>query len=452
MFKVQEFIDFSVHRAIQGLAHLTLDCSLTTIGSGTLSGLCLPNDIRAFLGVPYVASLVGGFRWRPPQPVTSWTGVLSASELPTGCIQTTPPNSSIYYDPDHEVFSEDCLYLNVFTGPRRHAENRPVLAWCHWGACAERSGSNAMHMGPCRVGFLPYKELTAESEHHTSGNYGILNQIAVLKWVNGILKCLMTTGGASARGASTHILRTSPLANSLHSKSTCANRLGLELVLTDKGSVVSNTILAAGVKVGAELLDILGTNGSCQSYLRPCSSTEVNVYDSGYPIVARYSPLTAFALGRVANVLLLAGNAGNDRTALPRLAALADYHTYLNQTFGHDTAVALKLCPANHLVDQVFIYPTWKATQLQAKNLKSPWHYRNLRAPPIPADVDVLKKDLAGAFYLSGDWTGGVWSLSADLHDDLVKNWNTGGGHVGAILSRLAKTTAIWDHFYGIES
>ena len=208
-------------------------CAPVTVKSGLSSGLHLPDNTRDFLGIPYGAPPVEDLRWRPPQRPVSWAGVRAAEQFGPSSLRFPPPATSLYSGGETE-FSEDWLYLNVSTGPEETDNNRPVLVWFHMGAFVLGSGSNPSYneaklvaqgftvvtvnyrLG--RFGFLAHPELSAESGYQASGNYGIMDQIAALEWVQRNIKAFggdpgnVTIGGASAGGASVHILRSSPLA------------------------------------------------------------------------------------------------------------------------------------------------------------------------------------------------------------------------------------------------
>jgi len=478
------------------LAFKHLSCAPVDVDSGLLSGLHLSNDTRAFRGIPYGAPPVGDLRWRPPQPPQPWEGVRPAAEFGSSSFQFPPPTTSLYFGGE-TVFSEDCLYLNVWTGPK-DTHNRPVLVWFHFGAFQFGSGSNPLYDGAKmaadgvtvvtvnyrlgRFGFLAHPELSSESGYQGSGNYGIMDQIAALKWVQRNIEAFggdpknVTIGGASAGGGSVHILRSSPLTKLLFSKAICESGPGAAPAIDGRGHVAAFTTLAAAEKAGAELLDFLEassiaelrkmppakivaahlphTQGPWKSDLWP-GSTSLSIFDTGNPIVDGYvlpeSPLDALVSGKVSDVPTLVGNAGNEASGLPHLDSMEDYHTYVHETFGEQAQEALRLYPATTdlevrasslqlLADQVFVWPTWTSARLQARNLKSSvWYYTLLRAPPIPPDSNLIEKTFAGAFHCVGvpyafgtldtwnwDWTDVDRTLSRNISNAWARFLHSG--------------------------
>jgi para-nitrobenzyl esterase len=162
---------------------------------GVLEGvLSSDGKDRTFKGVPYAMPPVGPLRWKPPQPVASWTGVRKATEFGHRCVQTNVFEDMIFRDPGP---SEDCLYLNLWI-PEVHSETPlPVMVWIygggyHAGATSEprQDGSNLSKKGVLVVsmnyrlgifGFFSHPELARESGHDASGNYGLLDQLAALQ-------------------------------------------------------------------------------------------------------------------------------------------------------------------------------------------------------------------------------------------------------------------------------
>jgi len=183
-----------------GCAGQTNDASIRT-SEGPIAG-STEDGVRAFKGIPYAAPPVGNLRWKPPQPATPWKEVRSATAYAPICIQPGgAATAEGFYGGGARprVQSEDCLYLNVWsTGAPSGA--RPVMMWVHGGGMLAGSASNPEYDGANLarkgvvvvtvgyrlgvLGFLALPELSGESEHQVSGNYGILDLIAALKWIN----------------------------------------------------------------------------------------------------------------------------------------------------------------------------------------------------------------------------------------------------------------------------
>ncbi len=159
-------------------------------------------QVRVFKGIPFAAPPVGELRWRPPQPPASWSGVRSCDTFGPTCPQFPRQPGSFYqleFYLQEEPQSEDCLYLNVWTAARDAQEKRPVMVWFHGGGFVEGSGSLPSFDGEALarkgvvlvtvnyrlgvLGFMAHPELTAESSHRASGNYGLLDQAEALRWV-----------------------------------------------------------------------------------------------------------------------------------------------------------------------------------------------------------------------------------------------------------------------------
>jgi len=204
------------------------------IEGGLISG-STADGVRSYKGIPFAAPPVGDLRWKPPQPVLAWEGVRECTSFGPQCPQAPYPQGSLFYSPPQKQ-SEDCLYLNVWTAARA-GEKRPVMVWIHGGALTRGSGSTRVYdgtafakkgvvlvtinyrLGP--LGYLAHAELTAESPNHSSGNYGMLDQIAALKWVKKNIAAFggdssrVTIFGESAGSWSVNTLVASPLAKGL---------------------------------------------------------------------------------------------------------------------------------------------------------------------------------------------------------------------------------------------
>jgi para-nitrobenzyl esterase len=204
------------------------------VEGGLISGTTA-DGITSFKGIPFAAPPVGDLRWKPPQSVVAWQGVRECNEFGPQCPQAPYPQSSMYYSPPQKQ-SEDCLYLNVWTGGKA-GDKRPVMVWIHGGALTRGAGSTPTYNGTAfakrgvvlvtinyrlgPLGYLAHPELTAESPNHSSGNYGVLDQIAALKWVQKNIAAFggdprrVTIFGESAGSWSVNALVATPLAKGL---------------------------------------------------------------------------------------------------------------------------------------------------------------------------------------------------------------------------------------------
>ncbi len=196
-------------------------------------------SITAFKGIPFAAPPVGERRWQAPAPVVPWSGVRAATAFGPSCIQTIVQERKpwTYEFMAHNEISEDCLHLNVWTGAKSASERRPVFVYIYGGGFNEGSTAVPVYDGEglakkglvvvtmnYRVGilgFFVHPELTKESPAHASGNYGLLDQVAALRWVRDNIAAFggdptrVTIAGQSAGGMSVHSLIASPLAKGL---------------------------------------------------------------------------------------------------------------------------------------------------------------------------------------------------------------------------------------------
>ena len=210
------------------------------VDGGRVAGVRAPDSrVRSYKGIPFAAPPVGDLRWRPPEPVIPWEGVKQADSFSDACVQDLPRSRL----PWTEEFmhqgdaSEDCLYLNVWTAAERPGEKRPVMVYIYGGALREGSSAVAVYDGEALarkgvvsvginyrigpLGFLAHPELTRESEHGASGNYGFLDQLAALEWVQANIGAFggdpdnVTIHGQSAGARSVQMLMQSPLSRGL---------------------------------------------------------------------------------------------------------------------------------------------------------------------------------------------------------------------------------------------
>ena len=318
------------------------------IASGSLRGM-QRGIIAVFEGVPFAAPPVGPLRWREPQPAASWAGVREATAPAHPCMQNAAGTDS-FLAPLAAAYgttfvrqtldpSEDCLYLNIWTPSLQAHARLPVMVWLHGGSNRVGSGTESGYDGNVLashgvivvtinyrlgvMGFFAHPELTAESPHHSSGNYGLLDQIAALKWVQQNIGAFggdsanVTLFGESAGSIDATTLMTSPLTQGLFrrvvAESGTAFGLGRERTVAEMEPL--------GLAVGKEALG--GKPGSQLSALRSLPAARISDienrliasqfkgYDPNASIVDGWvlfeSPAKAFATGKIQMVDLLAG-------------------------------------------------------------------------------------------------------------------------------------------------
>ncbi|MBN2169541.1 MAG: carboxylesterase family protein, partial [Actinobacteria bacterium] len=200
------------------------------LDSGAVSGK-RQGEVISYLGIPYASPPTGKLRWTPPQPVSPWSKTKACNKFGPAC----PQIKSKFYDVGPT--SEDCLYLNVWVPERRSGSEFPVLVWLHGGGFTTGAGSQDLYngsnlalkgfvvvtlnyrLGP--LGFLALPALSDESPEGSSGNYGLLDQIAALQWVQRNIEAFggdkdrVTLFGESAGAVSTCFFLLSPAAEGL---------------------------------------------------------------------------------------------------------------------------------------------------------------------------------------------------------------------------------------------
>jgi para-nitrobenzyl esterase len=222
----------AVVAAASALLSATAAAEPIQTASGFVEGM-EANGVRAFKGIPFAAPPVGALRWRAPAPPAPWEGVRDASQFSPICIQP----GAYPDDAPPEPMSEDCLYLNIWAPSGAHEAPLPVMVWIYGGGLLNGGGSTPLYAGDAiarrgvivvtfnyrlgALGFLAHPELTREAEYGASGNYGLLDQIAALNWVQRNISAFggnpdnVTVFGQSSGAISISALVASPLARGL---------------------------------------------------------------------------------------------------------------------------------------------------------------------------------------------------------------------------------------------
>jgi len=243
-----------------------------------------PSGVRVFKGVPFAQPPAGDLRWKPPQPVKNWDGVRQAVKFGPRCMQA-PVFGDMNFRSDG--MSEDCLYLNVWTPAKSDKERLPVLVYFYGGGFVAGSGDEPRYDGEGMAakgivavtvnyrlgvfGFLAHPELTKESPHHASGDYGLLDQAAALRWVSQNIAAFggdpkrVTIAGESAGSASVSAQMSSPL-----SKDLVAGAIGESgSVLSTMSAVPLAQAEQEGVKSARSLLSKFRMRRSSRSVASP---------------------------------------------------------------------------------------------------------------------------------------------------------------------------------------
>jgi len=395
-----------------------------TITDGTLQGKTIAGtNIRAFLGIPFAAPPVGKLRWRPPQPVHPWQGVRKAVAFGPRCMQRRIYSDMVFRDSGP---SEDCLYLNVWTPAQSGSERLPVMFWIYGGgfqagATSEprQEGMNLAKKGVVVVscnyrlgifGFFAYPGLTKESPYLASGNYGLMDQIAALRWVQQNISTFggdpnnVTIFGESAGSWSVSELMASPLANGLFQKA-----IGESGADFGAGPNLHSALsLAQSEKAGEKFAQSIGADSLAALRAIPANKLlQESAKARFWPNVDGYvlpQPVnTIFAEGHQSHVPLLAGwnkdeNMGNvySKKSPPTEENLIKA---IKKRFGPEANEALKFYPhataaearqsTEKLASDFFtVYVTWKWLEMANKTGDSPvYRYLFTRTPPEPPDT-----------------------------------------------------------------
>jgi para-nitrobenzyl esterase len=214
------------------------DPTVVTTEQGQIKGV-MEDSIYVWKGVPFAQPPIGELRWQPPQSALAWEGIRDAGAYGNICPSTGYGDQSIYEIPPQEM-DEDCLYLNVWSPDPQPDKKLPVFVWIHGGSLTREGGTHPQYLGKNLAkkgvvyvsfnyrlhafGFLAHPALSAESERGISGNYGIMDQIKALEWVQENIAAFggdpdnVTIAGESAGGWSVTLLTATPKAKGLFHK------------------------------------------------------------------------------------------------------------------------------------------------------------------------------------------------------------------------------------------
>jgi para-nitrobenzyl esterase len=349
------------------------------LDSGPISGK-IEDGVRIFLGVPYAAPPVGALRWKPPQGVASWTQVRNCTAFGPCCPQPKQQDTG--------QFSEDCLYLNVWTTAENPDAKLPVMVWIHGGgfnfgctSLPEYNGPSLAKRGVVVVtvnyrlgplGFLVHPFLARESVHDVSGNYGLLDQIAALKWVHKNIAAFggdpdrVTIFGQSAGSRSLTLLMISPLSAGLFHRAIAES--GGPIIGSEYLNPAFNGNMANVSKMGRELASRLGCDkaedvpaamrGKSALEVLEAADSKTDIFDDGglffAPVfddwVLPKNPLAAYSGGKQHDVPIIVGstrNEGNIYLTNEADLSVEKYRAFLKSRFAGHYAKAFEMFPAH---------------------------------------------------------------------------------------------------------
>ena len=383
---------------------------------GVVQGSVASSGVRMFRGIPFAAPPVRELRWRAPQPARAWSGVRMADRFADQCMQARVFGDMMFRNAG---ISEDCLYLNVWTPPNAASGGKlPVLVYFYGGGFVAGDGSEPRYDGESMAkrgivvvtlsyrlgvfGFFSHPELTAESPHHASGNYALMDQTAALRWVRANVAAFggdpqqVTIAGESAGSFSVSAQMASPQAKGLFARA-----------IGESGAFFSTTLAtpprAATEQNGVRFAQNVGAPSLAA--LRAMSATEL-LEAAGRPGVPRFSanvdgdffpdvPAALFAAGRQSHVPLLAGWNSEEmpaRALMPEAPTQESTGALLTRLFKDRASDAAKVFPSstpdeamtsvtNLASDQFIGYSTWKWLDVHGRTERPASVPVSLRAP-----------------------------------------------------------------------
>ena len=349
------------------------------LDSGPISG-GLDGDVWTYLGIPYAAPPVGELRWKEPQPVEPWEDVLACDDFGPACPQPPWPYPVVSGIMDVDEQDEDCLYLNVWTPAESPDERMPVMVWIYGGGFTTGASSIPIYdgrhlaeqgvvvvsfnyrLGP--FGFMAHPLLSEESPNGVSGNYGMLDQIAALEWVQENIEGFggdpdnVTIFGESAGGASVCNLMVSPLADGILDRAIVQSGGFLDFGMPAGDGNTLQDAERTGEKI-AEDLGVGGGEGAlaalrektAQELLDAASkqTSALGMMDMG-PVVDGWAlpdePAALFAAGEQQSVPLLIGTNADEGAYFAPDLTLEQYQLMLSYIYGEYADRVFALFPA----------------------------------------------------------------------------------------------------------
>jgi len=411
------------------------------VAQGALSGTD-EDGISVFKDIPFAAPPVGALRWRAPQPAADWQGVRDASKFGPACMQ----------DPAYPIKppqqSEDCLSVNVWSPKPDKAVKLPVMVWIYGGAFRIGSANTPLYDGTDLAkhgvvvvtfnyrlgwfGFFAHPALKTEDSGETSGNFGLMDQIAALKWVRDNIANFggdssnVTIFGESAGGMSVNDLIASPKARGLFAKAISESGLGLnEMPMQDE---VASADTAFAARMG-----ITGTSSRTLAELRRLPAAEIardealqdkaskdNIDEASPMVDGTIVPdqiSVLFAKGDIAHVPYIAGSNSNEATLMDEvhltpesmIAALGDKSDFVRKVYEQDGPLTDKEFARQIFGDSLFASAAQGLAAFVAKTGEPAYAYQ------FAYIADALRSELKGVGH-AGELAY-VWGLRGLRND-----------------------------------
>jgi para-nitrobenzyl esterase len=392
------------------------------IDNGTLAGLHdAATGLDEYRGIPYAAPPVGALRWKPPRPVAAWKGTRAADHFGPRCMQLPLFGDMVFRS---DGMSEDCLYLNVWTPAGNEDRQLPVLVYFYGGGFVGGDGSEFRYDGASLArhgivtvtvnyrlgvfGFLALPALADESPHHAAGNYGMLDQVAALRWVHRNIAAFggdpdeVTIGGESAGSMSVSALMASPLSKGL-----------VQRAIGESGAVLANLApwpLAKAEQQGEVFEKHVGAHSLAALRAVPASvllaathgedAAKIMVDVDGWFLPR--APEAIYKSGAQAHIPLLVGSNSGEGSWKQLLGdeppTPSNYRAAVERKLGKHASEALKLYPGHDeaevkasgtalMGDRFIALATWHWMQWQRETGGAPvYYYRFTKARPAMRD------------------------------------------------------------------
>ena len=456
------------------------------VESGVVAGARnADGTVRMFKGVPFAAPPVGDLRWKGPQRAAEWNGVRQADKFGPACLQTDVFGDIYFRDAQP---SEDCLNLDIWIPAKPAAGKIPVFLWFYGGGFVAGSASEPRYDGEALAkkgiivvnanyrlgvfGFFSHPELTKESRHNSSGNYGLLDQVAALQWVVKNIEAFggdpknTTIGGESAGSFSVCAQMATPLATGLFQKAIGESGA---FFTTGKEGGLTLKALAETEQAGVKFAESVGAKSLAELRAKPADELLQAAAKLGRgfgfgPNIDGYffpvDPQVTYARGEQAKVSLLAGwNADEGKMLVlfnPQKPTATSFEQQAKDRFGDQAPEFLRLYPASSdqeaivsaealASDDFIAYSTWKWLNLQVETGVPVYTYRFEQVPatkpgammgPVPAS-EIGSRHAGEIEYVfqtlkSKDepWTDGDFAVSDAMSSywaNFVKSGNPNG-------------------------